>query len=195
MLEQVRRAALTVLALVPLLLALSCGRGGSGPPSTRTRSSEFSTDAEKVAFLGRYLKLPTRVGAAEFYVVYHNNSSGMAAGPSKWDISAVLKVHPLMVVRVNAETKRQSSVPPTHPRGRHFGLCSERSAKGLNRVKRRGTSRPGPPPRRKVERGKGRSREQHHQHKGEWASVGAARCCDGHRPPGSCPTSRGSSPR
>ncbi len=61
--------------------------------STDTRSSQLATDADKIRFLNRYLTLPSAVEAAEFHVVYHDNSSGIP-GPSDWDIQAVLKVAP-----------------------------------------------------------------------------------------------------
>jgi hypothetical protein len=62
--------------------------------STDTHSSQFATDTDKIQFLKRYLTLPTAVEAAEFHVVYHDNSGGGIPGPSDWDIQAVLKVAP-----------------------------------------------------------------------------------------------------
>ena len=62
--------------------------------TTDTLSSTLSDDAAKVAFLGRYLKLASPVEAAEFHVIYHDNSGGMVPGPSEWDIQAVMKVAP-----------------------------------------------------------------------------------------------------
>jgi hypothetical protein len=61
--------------------------------STNTNSKQFATDVDKIRFLKRYLTLPSAVEATEFYVVYHDNSSGIP-GPSDWDIQAVLKVAP-----------------------------------------------------------------------------------------------------
>lgn len=62
--------------------------------STNTHSKQFTTDAEKISFLKRYLVLPSAVEAAEFHVVFYDNSGGGVPGPSDWDIQAVLKVAP-----------------------------------------------------------------------------------------------------
>jgi hypothetical protein len=62
--------------------------------STDTHSKQFATDTDKIQFLKRYLALPTAVEAAEFHVVYHDNSGGGIPGPSDWYIQAVLKVTP-----------------------------------------------------------------------------------------------------
>jgi hypothetical protein len=62
--------------------------------STDTHSKQFATDADKIRFLKRYLSLPTAVEAAEFHVVYHDNSGGLIPGPSDWDMQVVLKVAP-----------------------------------------------------------------------------------------------------
>jgi hypothetical protein len=62
--------------------------------SADTHSKPFATDTDKIQFLKRYLTLSTVVEAAEFHVVYHDNSRGVIPGPSDWDIQAVLKVAP-----------------------------------------------------------------------------------------------------
>jgi hypothetical protein len=62
--------------------------------STDTHSKQFVTDADKIQFLKRYLTFPTAVEAAEFHVVYHDNSGGGIPGPSDWDMQVVLKVAP-----------------------------------------------------------------------------------------------------
>ncbi len=62
--------------------------------TTDTLSSQFATDEEKIAFLERYLNLPTKVEAAEYHIVYHDNSTGRVPGPSDWDMRVVIKVAP-----------------------------------------------------------------------------------------------------
>jgi hypothetical protein len=62
--------------------------------TTDTASSQFATDKEKIAFLERYLELPTQVEAAEYTIVYQDNSSGRVPGPSDWDMRVVVKVAP-----------------------------------------------------------------------------------------------------
>jgi hypothetical protein len=62
--------------------------------TTDTKSSQFATNEEKIAFLERYLNLPTKVEAAEYHIVYQDNSTGRVPGPSGWDMRVVVKVAP-----------------------------------------------------------------------------------------------------
>jgi len=82
-------SGLTALAL---LWALS---GGRREPSltTDTRSAQLATSAERLAFLGRYLKLRGRATDAWFHIVWHDNSQGLP-GPSDWSIVAAIRVDP-----------------------------------------------------------------------------------------------------
>jgi hypothetical protein len=82
-----------------LLVALSaCGapRGGDTGSSltTDTYSAQFATDAEKLAFLRRYVTPASAVEATEFHIVYHDNAGGRAPGPSDWDMRVAVKVAP-----------------------------------------------------------------------------------------------------
>lgn len=61
--------------------------------TTDTKSTQLQTSAQRVAFLGRYLKLRTPVKDAAFHVVYHDNSVAQA-GPSDWRIAAAVRVTP-----------------------------------------------------------------------------------------------------
>jgi hypothetical protein len=84
-----------VLVVLVMVLA-GCGMGGQAAPSktTDTRSSTLASDAEKIAFLRRYLVLASPVHQTEFHVVYHDNSGGLVPGPSDWDIQAIMRVAP-----------------------------------------------------------------------------------------------------
>ena len=62
--------------------------------TTDTHSSQLSSDREKVEFLAKYLALKSGVQAAEFHVVYRDNSTGIVPGPSDAEVEAVLKVRP-----------------------------------------------------------------------------------------------------
>lgn len=62
--------------------------------TTDTRSSAFTTDADKIAFLEQYLLLASPIHATEFHIVYHDNATGGVAGPSEWDMQAVMLVAP-----------------------------------------------------------------------------------------------------
>ena len=80
------------LAVGLTLLNLSRPRPGS--LTTDTRSGSLATDQAKIQFLGRYLKLPSDVQAAEFHITYKDNRKGMVGGPSDYDIRAAVKVPP-----------------------------------------------------------------------------------------------------
>ena len=54
----------------------------------------MSSDAEKIAFLSRYLTMKSEVEATEFIVDYQDNSGGWIPGRSDWDIMAVMKMRP-----------------------------------------------------------------------------------------------------
>lgn len=62
--------------------------------TTDTLSSQFATQEEKIAFLERYLTLPTNIEAAEYHIIYHDNSTGRVPGPSDWDMRVIVKVAP-----------------------------------------------------------------------------------------------------
>ena len=61
-----------------------------GPPTTNTTSTAMGGDAAKVAFLSKYMTLPSPVQTAEFTIDYHNNDWA----PSDWTIAAVVKIAP-----------------------------------------------------------------------------------------------------
>jgi hypothetical protein len=54
----------------------------------------MSSNAEKIAFLSRYLFTKSDLEAAEFNIDYQDNSGGGVPGPSDWDIQAVMKMQP-----------------------------------------------------------------------------------------------------
>lgn len=102
--------------------------------TTDTQSSRFTTDADKLAFLQRYLVFKSPVEACEFHIMYHDNSSG-APGPSDWDIRVALKVAPADVSRWTADLRPLEasaldtpasnlawglSLTPPEPRWAHF---------------------------------------------------------------------------
>src|ERR1043166_651586 len=62
--------------------------------TTHQKSSQMSSDAEKIAFLRRYLTMKSEIEAAEFTVDYEDNSGGWVPGRSDWDIMAVMKMRP-----------------------------------------------------------------------------------------------------
>ena len=76
------------------LLLISCITSNAANRTTDTRSTQFATDSEKLAFLKQYLTMSSAVEAAEYHIVYHDNSSGGVPGPSDWDIQVVLKMAP-----------------------------------------------------------------------------------------------------
>lgn len=89
--------ACCVILLLGALVA--CGTSGArgetaASLTTDTQSAQFATDAEKIAFLGRYITLYTAVETTEFHIVYHDNATGAVPGPSDWDMRVALKVAP-----------------------------------------------------------------------------------------------------
>jgi hypothetical protein len=82
------------IVLVAGLLALCSVGGCRVSMTTDTRSSQLSSEAEKIKFLAKYMVLSSAVEAAEFHVVYHDNSGGLVPGPSDGEIQAVMKMRP-----------------------------------------------------------------------------------------------------
>jgi hypothetical protein len=85
-------AALSVLGVLATYRRFALD---AGPASltTDTQSSQLKTSAERVEFLGRYLKLRTPISDAAFRIVWHDNS-GFVPGPSDWSMAAAVKVTP-----------------------------------------------------------------------------------------------------
>jgi hypothetical protein len=76
-----------VVLVVVLLRPIS-----KGALTTRTSSSQFSTQQEKLQFLKKYLTFYSDVYMAEYYIDFQDNSYGLVPGPSEWDIIVSLKV-------------------------------------------------------------------------------------------------------
>jgi hypothetical protein len=96
-LRTILSAVMCVIALLaPLTACDMAGARGATTASltTDTSSAQFATDAEKIAFLRRYVTLYSAVETTEFHIVYHDNASGRIAGPSDWDMRVALKIAP-----------------------------------------------------------------------------------------------------
>jgi hypothetical protein len=96
---RVRLAWIGVCYAMLLVSLAACGipsAGGktSASLTTDTRSTQFATDAEKIAFVHRYITLYSAVEATEFHIIYHDNAGGAVPGPSDWDMRVALKVAP-----------------------------------------------------------------------------------------------------
>lgn len=78
--------ALTVLCLVA---AAACQQKSR---STDTWSSSLGTAKERATFLCAYALCASPVKDAAFHVVFHDNSTGLLAGPDDADIKAVVAV-------------------------------------------------------------------------------------------------------
>jgi hypothetical protein len=89
-------ACYAILLLVALVACGTPGTSGgtSASLTTDTYSAQLATDAEKIAFLRRYIMLYSAVEATEFHIVYHDNAGGAVPGPSDWDMRVALKVAP-----------------------------------------------------------------------------------------------------
>lgn len=60
--------------------------------TTDTRSTVFQDRDEKLAFLSRYLEMPSEMIDAAYHIVYQDNSKGRVPGPSDYDIRAAFTV-------------------------------------------------------------------------------------------------------
>ncbi|CAN5436343.1 hypothetical protein BH10CHL1_BH10CHL1_02840 [soil metagenome] len=122
---RVIRQLILMLGLLSLPLA-ACITGIASNRTTDTRSAQFTTDREKLAFLEKYLTLYSAVEAAEYHIVYHDNAAGAVPGPSDWDIQVVLKMAPenLLLWTVDMQPVEPASIDltwaypllPTEPR-------------------------------------------------------------------------------
>jgi hypothetical protein len=74
------------------LFLFSLGSGCQKSLTTDTPSSQFSSSAQKIAFLSRYAKLPSTPTDVEYQIHYQDNSGGMVPGPSDSDIKLVALV-------------------------------------------------------------------------------------------------------
>ena len=97
------------------LTALSCDE--SGPPSTRTSSTQLGSLAERVAFLERYVSFRRAYRDLYFHVVFRNNGGGLLAGPSDWDITVAAQVPPAQLDEwTRGLTPRAAAPGPSAPR-------------------------------------------------------------------------------
>ena len=78
-----------LLALNVLLCLTGCAP--SGPPSTRTNSTEFDSLDAKVKFLNRYVKFRRTYETLDFDITFHNGG-GFSPSPSEWDLRLVATV-------------------------------------------------------------------------------------------------------
>jgi hypothetical protein len=87
-----------VMVCIPRLLTVCFAIAVSLPAcherslTTSTRSESLPTKEERIAFLGRYLRLRSPVQDAAFAIDFHDNSTGMVPGPSDWTLWAGLQL-------------------------------------------------------------------------------------------------------
>jgi len=91
------------------LTLLNVFRPGSGSMTTNTRSASMPSDQAKIAFLKRYLVLPSDVQATEFHIVLHDNRKGLVPGSSNFDIRVAVKVPPEKVSAWTAEMPKAAA--------------------------------------------------------------------------------------
>ncbi len=82
----IMKSVSTIVLIFLLVLVLgSCDES----KTTSTKSSNFDTKQEKIQFLERYLTIKRNYEKLDFYINYHDNSTGMIPGPSDWDICLI----------------------------------------------------------------------------------------------------------
>ena len=74
-----------------LAVVLIAGCGQSGPPTTRTNSSQYATLEERASFLHQYVTFRRTYETLDFDIMYQNNG-GMVPGPSEWDVRLIATV-------------------------------------------------------------------------------------------------------
>ena len=77
------RPCLTFLGLLLALMIPACGKESR---TTDTDSSGFSTLAEKVAFLERYVTFRRAYDDLDFRIEFRDGGDGRMAGPSEWNV-------------------------------------------------------------------------------------------------------------
>ncbi|QQR80634.1 MAG: hypothetical protein IPJ69_00240 [Deltaproteobacteria bacterium] len=77
------------MALVIYCYLTACSK--AGPASTETTSAVFSTLEEKISFLEKYVTFHRHYKALDYFIIFHNNSSFLAA-PSDWQIAILAQV-------------------------------------------------------------------------------------------------------
>ena len=75
-----------------LICLLFLGCTSSGPPSIQTTSAAYTTLAERIAVLERYVTFRRSYETLAFAIHYRNNSAGLTPGPSEWDIRLIAQV-------------------------------------------------------------------------------------------------------
>jgi len=78
------------LLVVTSTLLISCEEN----LTTNTFSKDFSSHKEKIAFLKKYFTSDNKIADAEYHINFHDNSTGMIAGPSDWDMDIAVKINP-----------------------------------------------------------------------------------------------------
>lgn len=86
-------AAVASVAACVALLCTNCDVVNHDNLTAHKRDTDFATAADRVKFVGRYVKMRGPVQDAMFDVDYHDNG-GLVPGPSDWTILVVLKMPP-----------------------------------------------------------------------------------------------------
>jgi hypothetical protein len=91
---------------VLVLVLLACTQNEN--KSTRTHSSQFKTNKEKLAFLRKYVVNHSKVLDAEYTIWYQDNSTGGVPGPSDYLMSVAIKTDKDSIGRWVSGFKREN---------------------------------------------------------------------------------------
>ena len=80
---------MAIRAFILLAALVFVGCKPSGPATTKTTSSNFTTIAERAKFLHEYVTFRRTYETLDFDIMYQNNGGGMVPGPSDWDVRLV----------------------------------------------------------------------------------------------------------
>ncbi|HQY87329.1 MAG TPA: hypothetical protein PK402_01635 [Tepidisphaeraceae bacterium] len=90
MIDLVSAMPIRIFILAMTLLFVGCKP--SGLTTTRSKSSDFKTIAERTKFLNEYVSFRRTYETLDFDIMYQNNNGGMVPGPSDWDVRLVATV-------------------------------------------------------------------------------------------------------
>jgi hypothetical protein len=80
--------------LVSVLIAAAFTGCSKGPAPVAETSAARPALADRVRFIENYVTFRRKYDKLEYGVMYQNNSGGMVAGPSDWDVRLIAVVPP-----------------------------------------------------------------------------------------------------
>ena len=85
----------------------------SGPPSIKETSEARPLLVDRIKLLEQYVTFRREYEQLEYDIVYRNNSAGLVAGPSEWDVRliAVVPENEIDLWRQGVKTQSLDAIP------------------------------------------------------------------------------------